>query len=287
MTAWSRTPRKPSAQFALGLFCLGLAYGSSNGNQPLSEAFDAYRDGLGEFPPEAIWFAETHSGSYTMQHIDCSDAIFVMDTSGSMKDPATSLIRSDVMQRLEVLLQAMPDLKHALFLDNDGRHITKWPKSGRRSPQSIDRQDIETITKTVRLYPFDSRSNFQEGLKRAVKLPKAKHATRIFALGDESNLNEERLKDVVRQTERLNKSKVVASGTDFPSQHELNSRSEIVNPDTVWFYISLQGPHPDDVSEYRAALERSQGDWHVTEWLTLLETRHPPEHSRNAKPSAE
>ncbi len=92
---------------------------------------------------------------------------FVIDTSGSMRDSSTSLIRGYVVKKFEEVVNSYPDVEGIQILDASGHYLmgsrmgTKWLKD---SPEMR-----EAMVRQVRLYPFESQSNPVPGIKRAIR----------------------------------------------------------------------------------------------------------------------
>ncbi len=132
------------------------------------------------------------NGDYQMPTFDLEAAVVVLDTSGSMRSPETSLLDQVVVDRLLVFLLSIKNLSHIVLLDTDGRLMVEW--SGEKG--SINRRKTERvilgIAKLVARYVLHSESSWDLGIKKAVEVAEnltGKLETEIFLFGDEYTSN--------------------------------------------------------------------------------------------------
>ncbi len=130
----------------------------------------------------------------------------VVDTSGSMRDSSTNLIRVHVVRKFEEMLQAYPEVKGVQLLDASG-HFIMGSRAGSRWLQDSEEMRAAMI-RAVRLYPFESESNPVPGIRRAIRElydPKAEDMKMgIYVFGDEFTGKPE---PVIAEIRRLNKDK--------------------------------------------------------------------------------
>jgi hypothetical protein len=110
---------------------------------------------------------------------------FVIDTSGSMRDPNTELLLGYVTRKFQEVLEAYPQVKGVQFLDADGRFIL-----GRGDSWIPDSSETRhAVIAAVRRYGIASNSNPVPGVVRAIRAlyreddPEMKMGIYIF--GDE------------------------------------------------------------------------------------------------------
>ena len=92
---------------------------------------------------------------------------FVIDTSGSMRDSSTGLIRAPVVRKFEEVLDSYPEVKGVQLLDASGRFIVGRRQGQRWLPDSPEMRSA--MVRAVRLYPVESESNPVPGIKRAIR----------------------------------------------------------------------------------------------------------------------
>jgi hypothetical protein len=145
---------------------------------------------------------------------------FVIDTSGSMRDPNTEQLWNFVMKKFEEVIRAYPIVKGVQFLDADGRFIL-----GRGDGWIPDSSEArQAIIDAVRRYQIFSNSNPVPGITRAIRaLHDEKNADMkmgIYVFGDEFT---ETSDQVLERVDRLNppdstgKRPVVINGLGFPT----------------------------------------------------------------------
>lgn len=131
---------------------------------------------------------------------------FVVDTSGSMRDSSTDLVRAHVAIKFEEVLEAYPEVKGFQLLDASGRFIMGASGTSRWIQDSKEAR--EAMVRAVRLYPLASESNPVPGIKRAIRDlydPKAADMKLgIYVLGDEFTGKPE---PVIEELKKLNQDK--------------------------------------------------------------------------------
>ena len=131
---------------------------------------------------------------------------FVIDTSGSMRDPNTRLVWSYVIQKFEETLDSYPEVKGIQLLDANGRFIIGRGMGSRWMPDN--RETREFMVRTLRLYPYDSESNPVPGIAQAIRRladpDDEEMEMGIYVFGDEFTGKSE---PVLNTLDRLNKSK--------------------------------------------------------------------------------
>jgi hypothetical protein len=148
---------------------------------------------------------------------------FIIDSSGSMRDPNTERIWPIVQKKFDEVLNAYPEVKGIQFLDADGRFII----SGRQAEQGWLPDNAATrnaIKAALTDYDIFSNSNPVPGIVRALRSlldendPEMKMT--IFILGDEFTGTADA---VLRRLEELNprdasgKRRVVINAIGFPT----------------------------------------------------------------------
>lgn len=127
-------------------------------------------------------------GVFVIRDFDREGAIFVIDTSGSMRDHSTYFMRRDVLERLAAFLFSLPNASQVAIIDAQGRTIAMWQASGMETKKGMPRSAIEATIDAVALYRPHSDSNWNAGLARAYALVAGNFDgldTEIFILGDE------------------------------------------------------------------------------------------------------
>ncbi len=148
---------------------------------------------------------------------------FIIDSSGSMRDPNTERIWSIVLKKFDEVLDAYPEVKGIQFLDADGRFII----SGRQAEQDWLPDNAATrnaIKGALVDYNIFSNSNPVPGIVRALRSlldendPEMRMT--IFILGDEFTGTADA---VLRRLDELNprdangKRRVVINAIGFPT----------------------------------------------------------------------
>ncbi|MDQ8203264.1 hypothetical protein [Pelagicoccus sp. SDUM812003] len=131
---------------------------------------------------------------------------FVIDTSGSMRETSTNLIRTHVVRKFEEVITSYPEVKGIQLLDASGHFIMGSRMGGRWLQDSPEMR--EAMVRQVRLYPFESESNPVPGIKRAIRTlydPNAEDLKfGIYVFGDEFTGKPE---PVIAEIRKLNKDK--------------------------------------------------------------------------------
>jgi hypothetical protein len=145
---------------------------------------------------------------------------FVIDTSGSMRDPNTEALWAFVQRKFQEVLESYPAVKGIQFLDADGRFILG--RSNGWIPDSPEAR--KNALQAVRRYQIYSNSNPVPGIVRAIRtLHKADDPDMkmgIYVFGDEFT---ETADSVIRDIDRLNapdangKRPVTINGLGFPT----------------------------------------------------------------------
>ena len=152
--------------------------------------------------------------------VESNYVAFVIDTSGSMRDPNTAMLWSYVTQKFEEVIRAYPTVKGVQFLDADGRFILG--RSGEWIPDTPSAR--KAVIDAVLRYQVFSNSNPVPGIVRAIRTlhkpddPDMKMG--IYVFGDEFTDTSDTVLDRV---EKLNppgedgKRKIVINGVGFPN----------------------------------------------------------------------
>ncbi|RME69694.1 MAG: hypothetical protein D6781_08055 [Verrucomicrobia bacterium] len=152
--------------------------------------------------------------------VESNYVAFVIDTSGSMRDPQTEMLWSYVVRKFEEVINAYPQVDGVQFLDADGRFIL-----GRANGWLTDSPATrQAMIQAVRRYPIFSNSNPVPGIIRAIRtLYDPKDETMkmgIYVFGDEFT---ETAESVLARIDRLNppdengKRPIVINGIGFPN----------------------------------------------------------------------
>ncbi len=136
--------------------------------------------------------------------VESNHIAFVIDTSGSMRDPNTSLIWGYVIQKFEETLDSYPEVKGIQLLDADGHFI--MGRGMRRKWMPDNRETREYMVRAVRLYPYNSDSNPVPGIAQAIRQlaepDNEEMKMGIYVFGDEFTGRSE---PVLNTLDRLNK----------------------------------------------------------------------------------
>jgi len=145
---------------------------------------------------------------------------FVVDTSGSMRDPNTGQLWSIAFRKFEDVLDSYPTVEGVQILDGDGRFILG--KEGQWLPDSPEVRDA--IKRELRRYDIFSQSNPTNGILRALRvLPDPRNEKMkmgVYLFGDEFTGTAD---PVIRQIDQLNPAdangdrKVVINAVLFPT----------------------------------------------------------------------
>lgn len=152
--------------------------------------------------------------------VESNYVAFVIDTSGSMRDPNTAMLWEYVSRKFEEVIRAYPTVKGVQFLDADGRFIIG--RGGEWIPDSPETRK-DAINQVLRYQVF-SNSNPVPGIVRAIRTlhkpddPEMKMG--IYVFGDEFTDTSD---SVLERVEKLNpldengKRKIVINGVGFPN----------------------------------------------------------------------
>jgi len=134
--------------------------------------------------------------------IEADHVVFLIDTSGSMRDPSTGLLLPYVVRKVREVFQAYPRIQGIQFLDADGGYLLPG-SAGRWLPD--DPAQREQLVRAVAAYPRASSSNPVPGLIRALRTFGEKQAAgkrvAIYVLGDEFT---QTAAEVLPRIDRLN-----------------------------------------------------------------------------------
>lgn len=148
--------------------------------------------------------------------------VFVIDTSGSMRDPNTNGLWPIAIRKIEEVLDVYPHVDGIQVIDADGRFVLGGGRNGGWLADGRDTRD--TIKRTLRRYDADTISNPVPGIYRAMRSlfdPTNENMKMgIYVFGDEFT---ETADPVIRRLEELNpadengRRKVVINAVGFPT----------------------------------------------------------------------
>lgn len=149
---------------------------------------------------------------------------FIIDSSGSMRDPNTERIWPIVLKKFEEVLDSYPEVKGIQFLDADGRFIL----SGRQAEQrwlADNTANRAAIKDALHNYDIFSNSNPVPGIVRALRTlydennPEMRMT--LFILGDEFTGTADavlrRLDELNPKDEATGRRKIVINAIGFPT----------------------------------------------------------------------
>jgi hypothetical protein len=151
---------------------------------------------------------------------------FVIDTSGSMRDPNFGGLWPIAIRTIESVLDVYPNVDGIQLLDGDGRFILGRRGTGTGGWLADTPQTRETIKRTLRRYDQDTVSNPVPGIYNAMRFlydkdnPKMRMG--IFVFGDEFN-SPDTADLVIRRLDELNPAdengnrKVTINAVGFPT----------------------------------------------------------------------
>ena len=132
---------------------------------------------------------------------------FVVDTSGSMRDPNFGGLWPVVIRTIETVLDAYPNVQGIQLIDGDGRFILGRRGSGTAGWLPDSPQTREAIKRTLRRYDQDTVSNPVPGIYNAMRFlydkENASMRMGIFVFGDEFN-SPQSADEVIRRLDELN-----------------------------------------------------------------------------------
>ena len=152
--------------------------------------------------------------------------VFVLDTSGSMRDPNTDGLWGIAIRKIGEVLDVYPQVNGVQVIDGDGRFVLNGGRSGAMGwlPDSKDTRD--QITRTLRRYNAETVSNPVPGIFRAIRSlydstnPEMKMG--IYVFGDEFSASES-ADTVLKTLDNLNPAdenghrKIVINALGFPT----------------------------------------------------------------------
>ncbi len=103
---------------------------------------------------------------------------FVIDTSGSMRDPNTDGVWGIAIRKIEEVLDVYPHVDGVQVLDTDGRFVLNGGRAGAMGWLPDTKETRDNIKRTLRRYNAESISSPVPGLRRV-----------FTALYDENNTN--------------------------------------------------------------------------------------------------
>ncbi|MBL9199402.1 MAG: hypothetical protein JNL39_02800 [Opitutaceae bacterium] len=151
---------------------------------------------------------------------------FVIDTSGSMRDPNTNGIWPIAIRSIEAVLDSYPNVDGIQLLDGDGRFVLGRRGAGTSGWLPDNSETRADIKRVLRRYNQDTVSNPVPGIYNAMRFlfdkenPNMKMG--IFVFGDEFNSSDS-ADQVIRRLEELNpadeegKRKVTINAVGFPT----------------------------------------------------------------------
>jgi hypothetical protein len=151
---------------------------------------------------------------------------FVIDTSGSMRDPNHGGLWPIAIRTIETVLDSYPNIEGLQLIDGDGRFILGLHGKGTSAWLSDNRETRDTIKRVLRRYDQDTISNPVPGIYNAIRnlLDRDNPNMRmgIFVFGDEFNSSDS-ADAVIRRLEEMNPAdengnrKVVINAVGFPT----------------------------------------------------------------------
>ncbi len=151
---------------------------------------------------------------------------FIVDTSGSMRDPNHGGLWPIVIRTIENVLDVYPNIDGVQLIDGDGRFPLGRRGTGSAAWLADTPQTRETMKRTLRRYEQDTVSNPVPGIYNAMRFlfdrdnPKMRMG--IFVFGDEFNSSDS-ADSVIRRLDELNPAdeagarKVTINAVGFPT----------------------------------------------------------------------
>jgi hypothetical protein len=151
---------------------------------------------------------------------------FIVDTSGSMRDPNYGGLWPIVIRTIETVLDSYPEIDGIQLIDGDGRFILGRRGAGTAGWLPDTPQTRDSIKRTLRRYDQDTVSNPVPGIYNAMRFlfdkdnPKMRMG--IFVFGDEFNSSDS-ADTVIRRLDELNPAdengnrKVTINAVGFPT----------------------------------------------------------------------
>lgn len=132
---------------------------------------------------------------------------FIVDTSGSMRDPNFGGLWPIVIRTIENVLDVYPNVEGVQLIDGDGRFVLGRRGTGSGGWLPDTPQTRETIKRTLRRYDQDTVSNPVPGIYNAMRFlfdrDNPKMNMGIFVFGDEFNSSDS-ADSVIRRLDELN-----------------------------------------------------------------------------------
>ncbi|MCH6258300.1 hypothetical protein MLD52_17190 [Puniceicoccaceae bacterium K14] len=100
--------------------------------------------------------------------VDSTHIAFVIDTSGSMRDESSNLVRRYVVQKFQESLEAYPQVDGIQLLDASGHFIVGRTMASKWIEDTPENRML--LLRAIRLYPRNSDSNPVPGIVRAIRL---------------------------------------------------------------------------------------------------------------------
>lgn len=114
---------------------------------------------------------------------------FVIDTSGSMRDPNTDGVWGIAIRKIEEVLDVYPNVEGVQVLDTDGRFILNGGRNGAMGWLPDTKETRDDIKRTLRRYNAESVSSPVPGLRRVFSTlydaNNEKMKLGIYVFGDE------------------------------------------------------------------------------------------------------
>ncbi len=152
--------------------------------------------------------------------VESNYVAFVIDTSGSMRDPNTAMLWDYVVKKFEEVIRAYPTVKGVQFLDADGRFIIG--RSGEWIPDTPSAR--KAVMDAVLRYQVFSNSNPVPGIVRAIRTlhnpEDAEMKMGIYVFGDEFTDTSDSVLDRVDKlnpADESGKRKITINGVGFPN----------------------------------------------------------------------
>jgi hypothetical protein len=152
---------------------------------------------------------------------------FIIDTSGSMRDPNHGGLWPIVLRTLENVLDSYPQIEGIQLIDGDGRFILGRRNTSGTAAWLPDTPEVRNeIKRRLRRYDQDTVSNPVPGMMNAMRFlfdpENANMKMCVFVLGDEFNSSDSADR-VLQQLDRLNPAdengdrRVVVNAIGFPT----------------------------------------------------------------------
>lgn len=181
---------------------------------------------------------------------EASRAVFVIDTSGSMRNPQGGKLFAAVFAQLDQILQTKPHLRLFQLLDGDGRGIVAGTAGTWLRNEPAVRQVAQ---EALRAYVQDSVSNPVPGVQAALQALDASGAPlarmHVFVLGDELN-SPDHSDLVLAQLDELNpanaqgRRRVAISAIGFPTWQPIPRAAPNVPPGRQGATTARASPAP-------------------------------------------